>query len=357
MDFLKKHIEKLVFVLLLLALVLSVSEFVVQRSTYEPVDRMSLVEPEDDFTRDIDPLTQLYESITTNPKAVDVAMGSFTPEPRVPCMNPDDRTLIPVDAEICPYCGYEQTERQRFSTGYEIPDEYLLDLGLDPTDPSVVHLDLDGDGFSVLEEFLAGTDPTDATSHPALVDYLRLESVEETSIRFELRGTATFGGSMTLQLNWRYPDESRGTTEYIRVGNRFGREDEFLAESFDENFRIDGARRIDESRAVIRSGRHELRLGRDGDDRFGSITERAADIILVKGPDWSKTIREDETFELDNKSYKVVDISRNSVRLQAQETSEEITIGEPTSEELQQLEPDESDDAMNDQEFFDSIIF
>ena len=41
-----------------------------------------------------------------------------------------------------------------------LPDDYEIDNGFDPTDPSDAHGDVDGDGVSNLDEFLAGTDPT-----------------------------------------------------------------------------------------------------------------------------------------------------------------------------------------------------
>ncbi len=49
-----------------------------------------------------------------------------------------------------------------------MPDDWETEHGLDPGDPADADQDLDGDGFTNLEEFRAGTDPTDETSHPEL---------------------------------------------------------------------------------------------------------------------------------------------------------------------------------------------
>ena len=47
-----------------------------------------------------------------------------------------------------------------------MPDDWETDYGLDPDDPDDADLDLDKDGVSNYEEYVAGTDPTDKTSFP-----------------------------------------------------------------------------------------------------------------------------------------------------------------------------------------------
>ncbi len=344
MDFLKKHIEKVLFVVLLVLLGGSVMIALQRRTGFENIRTLTLIEPESEFSRDLEELDVLLARLTDRPFSVSVEDGVFTPEVRVLCMNPADRTLIPVGTEVCPYCGFEQTEDTGIdSSGDGIPDIVKLEWGLDPNSATDALQDHDGDGFSTLVEYQQGTDPFDPNDHPPLIDYLRLVDVEETSIRFTLRGTARLGGDYTLQLNWRYPDEERGTTEYIRVGTRFGRNNEFLAESFTEKFVMsdDGARRIDHSVALIRSGRYQVELGRDGDARHGQMTERAAELELIMGPEWQKTIREDQTFELDEKSYIVVDIQRASVVLKLDDSEQTRTIRKATAEELEAIAPPE----------------
>jgi len=48
-----------------------------------------------------------------------------------------------------------------------MPDAYEKDNGLDPLDPTDANTDADGDGFTNLEEFHAGTDLQNADDHPA----------------------------------------------------------------------------------------------------------------------------------------------------------------------------------------------
>jgi Bacterial TSP3 repeat len=50
------------------------------------------------------------------------------------------------------------------AVGDQIPNSWKLQYHLDPFDPNLASEDSDGDGFNNLQEFLAGTDPTNATS-------------------------------------------------------------------------------------------------------------------------------------------------------------------------------------------------
>ncbi|MEM3126990.1 MAG: carboxypeptidase regulatory-like domain-containing protein, partial [Candidatus Woesearchaeota archaeon] len=52
------------------------------------------------------------------------------------------------------------------SDGDGIPDQWEIRYGLNPKDPNDANLDLDLDGFTNLEEYRAGTDPSDANDHP-----------------------------------------------------------------------------------------------------------------------------------------------------------------------------------------------
>jgi hypothetical protein len=53
-------------------------------------------------------------------------------------------------------------------TGDGIPNWWLAAYGLDPSDPHLADRDLDGDGLTVREEFIAGTNPLDPVSRLAL---------------------------------------------------------------------------------------------------------------------------------------------------------------------------------------------
>jgi len=55
------------------------------------------------------------------------------------------------------------------SDGDGLPDGYELSYGLNPTYGADALLDLDGDGYTNLDEFLAGTDPESSTDFPVII--------------------------------------------------------------------------------------------------------------------------------------------------------------------------------------------
>ena len=106
---------------------------------------------------------------------VDDESGSFLVSPRRVfcqlCHKP-----IPGEAKKCPLCGEAQPEPEKVAVdtdGDGLPDEWEEKFGLDAKTADADD-DKDGDGFTNAEEFAAGTDPSDKSSHPDYFDSLKL---------------------------------------------------------------------------------------------------------------------------------------------------------------------------------------
>lgn len=114
---------------------------------------------------------------------------------RVRCVNPGCRHPIPYEAEKCSFCGAEQPPEGKVPGGDSdadgMPDDFEEKYAfLNPVDPTDANADYDGDGFSNLEEFTAGTDPSLAASHPSKVEFLRVSALEEDTVPLLLMGSS-----------------------------------------------------------------------------------------------------------------------------------------------------------------------
>lgn len=94
------------------------------------------------------------------------------------------------DFPKCPKCGKERAGAKVEITdadGDGLPDVWEKRYGLNPEDAADANLDMDGDEFTNLEEFVAKTDPTDRASHPDYINSVRLElPLKETYMPFIL---------------------------------------------------------------------------------------------------------------------------------------------------------------------------
>lgn len=105
-----------------------------------------------------------------------------------------------------------------------VPNSWFLENGL--TDvlkySDALYQDPDGDGFTILEEYEAGTNPKDPASHPLLVNKLTVGSPRVTAY------SLLFSGGEAPEYSFRCSRVSRGGTseiwrQSVKVGDKMGK--------------------------------------------------------------------------------------------------------------------------------------
>lgn len=157
----------------------------------------------------MDPYDRAVKSVTSPFKMMEgdeAKAGFLAPERRVMCANAVCKKPIPYQAEQCWFCGEKQPQAKDISADVDsnsdgVPDKWLRDQGLPPdTD---VAMDLDDDGFSVLDEYKFKTNPKDKISHPPYAEKLVLKDLKSMRLPLVFRGVNTMpGGGKQLTFNW-----------------------------------------------------------------------------------------------------------------------------------------------------------
>lgn len=238
----------------------------------------------------------------------------FSSERRVGCVKCGKP--IPFNALKCPFCLGEQPEIvdiETLDTDKDgLPDKVEQEMGLDPLNPSDAEGDLDGDGFTNLEEFLAQTDPREAGSMPDPIVKLRVAAIKPIPFYLRFNGVNELAGNkMVFQLNLQSADR----TYFLKQGDIV---QGYSVSSYDPKGK-DGPtlmlKRVADGREVrLVRGRpvtaNELAI------RFVFLIDRVA--LPAK--------RLNESFELRGKTYKVVDIQPHSVVIQEETTEQRTTV-------------------------------
>ena len=154
----------------------------------------------------------MYQLIMRTSKAP-VRLGDVDPKGysflasdcRVFCAKPECHAPIPPDSKVCPVCNETQPEEAQpevvlDADGDGLPDEWERKVGLNPGNVADADEDLDGDGFTNLEEFEAGTDPADKNSHPDYLNSLTVKlPLKQTTLPFYLRSYMKTPSGMKLE--------------------------------------------------------------------------------------------------------------------------------------------------------------
>jgi hypothetical protein len=95
-----------------------------------------------------------------------------------------------------------------------VPNDWLLKYDLDYTQSDILDADPDSDGFTVLEEWRAGTDPTDVESVPPYWTKLRLQEFEQIPFKVKFSGSPDGGETFTVN----FIDDRSRPTQFLNLG-------------------------------------------------------------------------------------------------------------------------------------------
>lgn len=224
--------------------------------------------------------------------------------------------------KVCPFCGAKQPEEVKVvmdSDGDGIPDDVEKKLGLNPNDASDADGDLDGDGFTNLEEFLAKTDPADPASHPDYLDSVKIvPPLKATYLPFLFeRARVTPNG---VRMDFKDPKKRNdygqlGTTYSVLPDQEIGKTG-YVAKGYEkktEKRKIGGAnvlKEIDVSIAIVerKSDRKQIEL--TVNDKRPKAVDVQAKLVYERNGVKEFTVVTGETIDLNGTVYKVVEIKR-----------------------------------------------
>lgn len=260
---------------------------------------------------DLEKLETSQKRIANPLQVVPLAQRLFSSEVRVTCVSPACAKPIPYSATKCTFCGTDQPDAEKLleqdSDGDLIPDEYEIAQAMDPFNPADADYDLDGDGFSALDERKFQTNPKDPANHPPFVARLRFDRVVTVPFRFRFVAVQEIQtGVLVFQLNVRTMTQ----TYFKKVGDSV---EGFLVAEYLK----------DEDTLVLTRGDRTVRLKRGIEIIDDLITVRFAFLIDRSRPE----ARLGQTFDLRGTTYRVEkEMPRESARIQRADTQETFVI-------------------------------
>jgi hypothetical protein len=228
---------------------------------------------------------------------------------------------IPADAEACPFCGVKQhvVKIEADADHDGMPNEWENRYGLNPNDPGDAKRDLDGDGFTNYEEFVAKTDPKSKESHPDYLDSLVVSApLKHTSLPFYFYGYSRVRDGYRFTFRRKDAKSKFDSTFSALMNDEIGSADGkvktgWKVTSFtqkEERRTIPGSKDPNLKRAVDVST-VELRRAKDGKTLTVAIrvpdiaVETETELTYKRGAERKFTVSKGTEFELNGSKYRV----------------------------------------------------
>ena len=202
-----------------------------------------------------------------------------------------------------------------------IPNAWLIQNDLDYADSSVKEQDPDNDGFTNLEEFLAGTNPTSKASIPPYHTKLRL--LEFIAIPFRLIFTGSPDDGQTFTINSK--DLSR-RTQFLKIGDSI-EGSPYKIVAYEKKSEMRNQIERDVSELTIENSETGQKIVLVTDAETNDPTSFAKFRFLLDNSEFQ--VKKDDEFALPAEpdvKYRLLDISPNEAVIEAVDGGEQIKI-------------------------------
>ena len=216
------------------------------------------------------------------------------------------------------------------SDGDGIPDKIEVAWGLDPKNPDDAKEDMDGDGFSNLEEYRAKTDPKSAVSHPSVLVLLRVKEIRAKRMPFILTARNLMPDGIQLVFNT--PVAHGQSTIYAKTNSVIGQTGyqvvKFVASSKKERNKLKGfMETIDTSVATVK----RLSDGKEFEIRMGDTRQVETDteaVITLPLDKKDFPVMEGTSFKVREDTYRVlvIDTGKKSVLIENEKTKQQKLV-------------------------------
>src|SRR5213594_3739994 len=184
-----------------------------------------------------------------------------------------------------------------------VPNDWFEQFGLPIENADILDQDPDGDGFTNLDEWQGGTNPTDKDSHPDYLTKLHLVSATEEPFRFIF--SSWVGGTFALNTI----DQSE-PTQFLKVGDVIGGTDFKIVKFTEKHERDQYGTKMDVSELLLehQQSHAQVTLVKG---RIATSPQSVAMFVYTWGRRKEFEVRKDQEFSLkplEEIKYKLIDV-------------------------------------------------